>query len=134
MHRSCAAMLMHFWILAWISFVSVPMAGHGQPGASMKPRVVITADPELDDNNTIIRAILYSSDFKVEGLIYAGSQFHWRGDGKGTTQYIPSREYTRLGLCPCTSWRFSPDEHFIDKIVNGYAKVYQNLKVHDSGY
>lgn len=99
-----------------------------------KPRVVITADPELDDNNTIIRAILYSSDVRLEGLIYAGSQFHWRGDGKGTTQYIPGREYTRMGLCPCTSWRFSPDERFIDNIVDAYAKVYQNLKVHDPDY
>lgn len=99
-----------------------------------KPRVVITADPELDDNNTIIRAILYSSDVKFEGLVYAGSQFHWRGDGKGTTQYIPGREYTRLGLCPCTSWRFSPDERFIDNIVDAYAKVYQNLKVHNLDY
>src|SRR5579859_2825267 len=94
-----------------------------------KPRVVITADPELDDNNTIIRAILYSSDVKFQGLVYAGSQFHWRGDGKGTTQYIPGREYSRLGLCPCTSWRFSPDEHFIDNIVDAYAKIYPNLKV-----
>lgn len=99
-----------------------------------KPRVVITADPELDDNNTIIRAILYSSDVRFEGLIYAGSQFHWRGDGKGTTQYIPGREYTRLGLCPCASWRFSSEERFIDNIVDAYAKVYQNLKVHDRGY
>src|SRR5262245_56060977 len=40
-----------------------------------KPRVVITADPELDDNNTLIRAILYSPDFNIEGLIYASSQF-----------------------------------------------------------
>lgn len=99
-----------------------------------KPRVVITADPELDDNNTIIRAILYSSDVKLEGLVYAGSQFHWRGDGKGTTQFIPGREYTRLGLCPCTSWRFSPDEHFIDNIVDAYAKSYPNLKTHDPDY
>lgn len=99
-----------------------------------RPRVVITADPELDDNNTIIRAILYSSDVRFEGIIYAGSQFHWRGDGKGTTQFIPDREYTRLGLCPCTSWRFSPDEKFIDNIVDAYAKVYRNLKVHDPGY
>jgi hypothetical protein len=100
----------------------------------MKPRVVITADPELDDNNTIIRAILYSPDVKFEGLIYTSSQFHWRGDGKGTTQYIPDREYMRLGLCPCTSWRFSPDEHFIDNIVDAYAKIYRNLKVHDPDY
>ena len=99
-----------------------------------KPRVVITADPELDDNNTDIRAILYSSDVTFEGLIYVSSQFHWTGDGKGTTQYIAGREYTRMGLCPCTSRRFSPDEHFIDNIVNAYAKVYKNLKVHDPDY
>jgi Protein of unknown function (DUF1593) len=121
---------MHLRIAHFLMLVSMPLVAI----AATKPRVVITADPELDDNNTIIRAILYSSDVKFEGLIYAGSQFHWRGDGKGTTQYIPGREYTRLGLCPCTSWRFSPDEHFIDNIVEAYGKVYPNLKIHDGGY
>ena len=99
-----------------------------------KPRVVITADPELDDNNTLIRAILYSTDFDVEGLVYASSGVHWKGDGKGTTQYIPGREYSRLGLCPCTSWRWAQDEHFIDEIVDAYAKTYANLKVHNRDY
>lgn len=99
-----------------------------------KPRVVITADPELDDNNTLIRAILYSSDFQIEGLVYTSSSFHWKGNGKGTTQYIPGSEYTRLGLCPCTSWRWAPHEHFIDTIVDVYAKVYANLKVHNPNY
>src|SRR3974390_668542 len=112
---------------------AVPVSAQ-QPGLAAKPRVVITADPELDDNNTIIRAILYSSDVKLEGLVYVSSQFHWRGDGKGTTQYIAGREYTRLGLCPCTSWRFAADERFIDNIVGAYAKAYPNLKVHDPGY
>lgn len=107
---------------------------HQATRAPIRPRVVITADPELDDNNTIIRAILYSSDIQFEGLIYAGSQFHWRGDGKGTTQYIGGREYTRLGLCPCQSWRFSPDERFIDNIVDAYTTAYPNLKVHDANY
>ena len=116
-----------------VQFAAVAASARAKP-ETVKPRVVITADPELDDNNTIIRAILYSSEVKFEGLIYAGSQFHWRGDGKGTTQYIPGREYTRLGLCPCTSWRFSQDEHFIDNIVDAYAKVYPNLKVHDPDY
>lgn len=99
-----------------------------------KPRVVITADPELDDNNTLIRAILYNSDFQIEGLVYASSGFHWKGDGKGTAQYIPGREYTRLGLCPCTSWRWASDEHFIDNIVDAYARIYANLKVHNPNY
>lgn len=99
-----------------------------------KRRVVITADPELDDNNTLIRAILYSSDFQIEALVYASSTFHWRGDGKGTTQYLPGREYTRLGLCPCTSWRWASDDDFIDNIVEAYAKVCANLKVHNPNY
>ena len=28
----------------------------------VRPRIVITADPELDDNNSLIRFLLYSSD------------------------------------------------------------------------
>jgi hypothetical protein len=32
-----------------------------------RPRVVITADPELDDTNTLIRALLYSSKRMVKG-------------------------------------------------------------------
>jgi len=120
--------------LALLSIGVIVAPAQQRKTSGAKPRVVITADPELDDNNTLIRAILYSSDFKVEGLVYVSSQFHWTGDGKGTTQYIPGREYTRMGLCPCTSWRFRSDEHFIDDIVDAYAKAYSNLRVHDPNY
>jgi hypothetical protein len=101
-----------------------------------KPRVVITADPELDDNNSMIRYILMSDGYKTEGLIYASSQFHWTGDGTGKTLNVPGREYNRngLNLCPCTSWRWAPSERFIDDIVDAYEKAYPNLKVHNSGY
>jgi hypothetical protein len=101
---------------------------------SAKPRLVITADPELDDVNSLIRALLYSTDFRLEGLVYASSGVHWKGDGQGTTQYIPGREYTRLGLGPLTSWRWSPDDRFIDDVVDTYNKVHANLKVHHPGY
>jgi hypothetical protein len=106
------------------------------PLPSAKPRVVITADPELDDVNTLIRALLYSTDFTIEGLVYASSGVHWKGDGKGSTFSVPGREYTRSGLnlCPCTSWRWAPDERFIDDIVETYAKVYSNLRVHNPDY
>ncbi len=101
-----------------------------------RPRIVITADPELDDNNSLIRFLLYSSDVQVEGLIYASSGFHWKGDGKGTKWFVPGREYARFGLdtCPCTSWRWAQDEHFIHTAVDAYAKVYPNLKVHNPNY
>jgi len=103
-----------------------------------KPRVVITADPELDDNNTLIRAMLYTTDLDIEGLVYQASTFHWKGDGKGTTQYRPEWGAGRIKSCPdgCTSWRWPYPEHeaFIDHIVDAYAKVYPNLKIHNSDY
>lgn len=105
-------------------------------GQNTKPRIIITADPELDDNNSMIRFLLYSSDVQVEGLIYASSGFHWKGDGKGTKWFVPGREYNRFGLnlCPCESWRWSKDERFIHDIVEAYAKVYPNLKIHNAQY
>ncbi len=112
----------------------------GQPAArqpsaaSAKPRVVLTHDPELDDVNTMIRALLYSTDVTIEGLVYASANFHFRGDGKGTTQYIAGREYARMGHGPVTSWRWPAKEQWIDEIVDAYAKVYDNLKVHDPDY
>lgn len=104
--------------------------------AGQKPRVVITADPELDDANSLIRYLLYTADVRTEGLIYASSQFHWTGDGKGTRWFVPGREYRRFGLelCPCTSWRWDPQERFIDKAVDAYAAAWPNLRQHDPAY
>jgi len=103
---------------------------------SQKPRVVVTTDPELDDANSLIRYLLYSTDFRTEGLIYASSGFHWKGDGTGKKISVPNREYSRWGLnlCPCASWRWAPDEQFIDRAVAIYEQVYPNLRVHDSSY
>ena len=101
-----------------------------------KPRIIITADPELDDNNSLIRFLMYSADFDIEGLVYASSQFHWKGDGKGTKFMVPGREYTRYGLhlCPCESYRWKTNERFIHEAVEAYEKVYSNLQVHNSNY
>ena len=102
----------------------------------IRPRIVVTCDPELDDNNSLIRFLLYASDLQIEGLIYASSGYHWKGDGKGTKWFVPGREYARFGLdtCPCTSWRWAKNERFIHNAVEAYAKVYPNLKVHNSNY
>ncbi len=106
------------------------------PNKEIRPRIIITADPELDDNNSLIRFLLYSCDVDVEGLIYASSGYHWKGDGKGTKWYVPGREYARFGLdtCPCTSWRWAKQEQFIDDAVDAYGKVYPNLKIHNTNY
>jgi len=104
--------------------------------ARQKPRVVVTTDPELDDANSLIRYLLYSSDFRTEGLIYASSGYHWKGDGTGKKLSVPNREYSRWGLdlCPCASWRWAADERYIDDAVASYAQVYPNLRLHDPNY
>ncbi|MFK4807282.1 MULTISPECIES: DUF1593 domain-containing protein [unclassified Microbacterium] len=95
-----------------------------------RPRTIITADPELDDLNSMIRLLLYSNELEIEGLIYASSRFHWRGDGAGTTFFLPDREYDE----PQTAWRWAPGERFIDDAVDAYAEVHPNLVVHDPRY
>ena len=95
-----------------------------------RPRTIITADPELDDLNSMIRLLLYSNEIEIEGLVYASSRFHWRGDGAGTSFFLPDREYDE----PQTSWRWAPGERFIDDAVDAYAEVHPNLVVHDPRY
>ena len=104
--------------------------------AGHKPLVVVTTDPELDDANSLIRYLLYSTDFRTAGLIYASSGYHWKGDGTGKKVSVPNREYSRWGLnlCPCASWRWAPDERYIDIAVATYAAVYPNLRVQNPGY
>ncbi|MDJ1486245.1 DUF1593 domain-containing protein [Cytophagaceae bacterium YF14B1] len=124
-------------ILLFVScFVGVCVNAQLPSPAQVRPRIVITADPELDDNNSLIRLLLYSSDLQIEGLIYASSGYHWKGDGKGTKWFVPGREYTRFGLnlCPCESWRWADNERFIHEAVDAYEKVYPNLKVHNPNY
>lgn len=123
-------------ILAFLSILLFSATAVYATEKNQKPRIIITADPELDDNNSLIRFLLYSSEFKVEGLIYASSQFHWKGDGKGTKFMVPGREYTKYGLnlCPCTSYRWKEDERFIHEAVEAYEKSYVNLKIHNPAY
>ena len=95
-----------------------------------KPRIIVTCDPELDDNNSLIRYMLYASDFQTEGIIYTSSRFHWKGDGTGKTMFKEGSEYANIGLGPQTSWRWTPTERFIDDVVDAYEASYPNLKVH----
>jgi Protein of unknown function (DUF1593). len=105
-----------------------------EDGVYVKPRVIVTCDPELDDNNSMVRYLLHANDFQTEGLIYTSSRFHWRGDGTGKTQFKKGSEYDQMGLGPQTSWRYKWDERFIDDIVDAYTECYKNLKVHDLSY
>lgn len=97
------------------------------------PRTIITTDPELDDNNSLIRLLLYSNELHIDGLITSSSEPHWKGDGQGTP-YTGEVEADRFGLdlCPCSEWRWY--DHHIQDVLAGYEKVYENLATHDSRY
>lgn len=122
-----------FWSLCFMTFLTAPEPACSQPP---RPRTIITADPEPDDLNSLIRLLLYSNELNIEGLIYASSQFHWKGDGQGTKWFVPGREYDRFGLnlCPCESWRWAKEERFIHDAVEAYTKVYTNLRIHAPHY
>ena len=77
--------------------------------ATTKPRVVVLTDAEIDDECSIIRFLLYSNDFNVEGIVTTSSQYHavnhnWAGN------------------------------NWIDPYLNAYESVYPNLIKNDSTY
>lgn len=107
-------------------------AGTPASDESARPRVIVTNDGEVDDQNGFIRFLLYSNEFNLEGLIYSSSMWHWAGDGEGTsfTSRMPhtARRYGKRTELRWTGTQWMQD--FIDL----YGKVYANLRKHDPAY
>ena len=74
-----------------------------------KPRVIVTSDGEIDDQCSMIRFLLYTNEWDVEGIITSSSQYHWHGH----------------------NWA---GDHWIDPDLDAYEKVYPNLIKHDSNF
>ena len=110
----------------------VPLFAQQKGAIPGKARTIVTTDGEVDDVDTFIRLLLYANEFDIVGLVYSSSQWHYKGDGKGTkmTSEMASTakrygERTELRW-PGTTWM----ETYIDK----YAKVYPNLTKHAKGF
>lgn len=95
-----------------------------------KIRTVVTTDMESDDLASLVRYILYANDLDNQGLIYTSSKFHWEGDGKNTSFFLPNREYNTSQ----TSWRPTGTTTIEDHLLKAYAEVYPNLLIHDPAY
>lgn len=78
-----------------------------------RPRVIVTTDGEADDRCSMVRFLLTSNEFDVEGIVNSSSQFHWQG-GSG--------------------WNAFHDPAWVKEAVDRYAEVYENLRLHDSNY
>lgn len=74
-----------------------------------KTRVIVTTDGEIDDQCSMVRFLLYTNEWDVEGFITSSSQYHWHGH----------------------KW---PGDHWVDPYLDAYAKVYSNLIKHDKNY
>jgi hypothetical protein len=72
-----------------------------------QPRVIVTSDGEVDDQCSLVRFLLYTNEWDVEGIILSSSQYHWRGR---------------------PSW--SGDD-WVEPYLKAYAQVYPNLRKHD---
>ncbi|MBR0282374.1 MAG: DUF1593 domain-containing protein, partial [Oscillibacter sp.] len=82
-----------------------------------KARTVITTDGEVDDQDSVIRALLYANDMDIAGIVLTSSMYHYAGDeSKGVEPY----RWTG------TEW--------ISNFLDAYEEVYDNLKAHDPEY
>lgn len=75
-----------------------------------RPRVLVTTDGEIDDECSMVRFLLYTNEWDVEGIINSSSQYHWQGSK----------------LWAGTDW--------VHRYLDAYAAVHPNLRKHDPRY
>ncbi|VBB09688.1 Hypothetical protein LUCI_4986 [Lucifera butyrica] len=100
--------------------------------ATPLPRTIVTTDGEIDDMDSFLRFLLYTDEMDVEGLIYSSSQWHYKGDGKGT-KFISAMPLTRKLYGERTELRWCGTE-WMQKFIAKYREVYPNLLQHDGHY
>ncbi|MEI8074095.1 MAG: DUF1593 domain-containing protein [Bacteroidota bacterium] len=96
------------------------------------PRTIVTTDGEIDDVDTFIRMLLYSNEYKVEGLIYSSSMWHYKGDGKGTL-FTSEMPMTNAMYGKKTDLRWA-GVTWIQELLAAYKKVYPNLSKNANNY
>jgi hypothetical protein len=121
----------HYLLLLIFGLFLPPSVSTAQKLAK-KPRTIVTTDGELDDVDSFIRLLLYANAFDIEGLIISSSQWHYKGDGKGT-KFISEMEMTKRLYGERTELRW-PGEQWIYDLVAAYGTVQPNLAKHDPAY
>ena len=98
---------------------------------TIRPRTIVTTDGEVDDVDSFFRMLLYANAFRLEGLVYSSSQWHYKGDGKGTA-FTSELENTAKGYGERTELRW-PGTTWMQELLNEYEKVQLNLSLHADG-
>jgi hypothetical protein len=74
-----------------------------------KPRIIVTSDGEIDDECSMVRFLLYTNEWDVEGIITSSSQYHAHGH----------------------NWA---GDDWIEPYLDAYSQVYPNLLQHDKNF
>lgn len=104
---------------------------HAQ-SSDQKVRTIVTTDGEVDDQDSFIRLLLYANEFNLIGLVYSSSQWHYTGDGKGTT-FISEMPLTKKLYGERTELRW-PGTEWMQEFIDQYALIYPNLSKHAPDY
>lgn len=109
--------MVRLFSLALVSMVAGLATGQRAPItlSTHRIRTIATTDGEIDDRCSMIRFLLYASEFDVRGIVLSSSRYHW----KGNAQVKPHR------------WE---GEEWLGRQLDAYAAVYPNLKRHDPRY
>jgi len=83
--------------------------------AAARTRVIATTDGEIDDRCSMIRFLLYASEWDIRGLIHSSSKYHWLGDAQHARH----------------NWE---DVSWLDRQLDAYEQVYPSLRQHDPNY
>jgi hypothetical protein len=97
-----------------------------------KPRTIVTTDGEIDDVDSYIRMLLYANEFRIEGLIYSSSMWHYKGDGKGT-KFTSEMEMTKTMYGAKTDLRW-PGVEWMNPLLDAYEEVFPKLSQHAEGF
>ena len=71
--------------------------------------LIVTSDGEIDDECSLVRFLLYTNEWDVEGIITSSSQYHWQGH------------------------KWAGDDWAVP-YLEAYEKVYPKLLEHDQNY
>lgn len=123
------------WILIFIFFSchpSVEEIRSDENGSSKRIRTIVTTDGEIDDVDSFIRMLLYANEFRIEGLIYSSSMWHYKGDGKGTP-FTSEMNMTKNMYGEQTELRW-PGTGWMSPLLDAYEEVFPKLSQHAEGF
>jgi Protein of unknown function (DUF1593) len=115
-----------------LSFLFLGQNIYAQKNSAPKPRTIVTTDGEIDDVDSFIRMLLYANEYRIEGLVYSSSMWHYKGDDKGTT-FVSEMDMTKKMYGEKTSLRW-PGTQWMQELIAAYEKVYPVLNTHAAGF